>query len=480
MKTRFVCKGYSQTPGVDVFDTFAPVAGASTIRLFCSTAANWKWEVEFADVETAFLFASLRDDEEIFVEAPADLIGDGNVLKLNKALYGLRQSPRRWNQCLVDFMVSDLGYEQCKADPCLLIKRSEEGELLGMVVLWVDDIACAGSKELIDSTFEALDEKYKLKRLGADVDQFVGVQYHYDRDNGYISLHQRSYTESMLEKFGAREGRIYTTPGVPGYGLTKDMEASTMEEQAELRRRGYGTAVGCLMWLANFTRPDLACAVRELSRFLLNPGLKHWEAVERVFGYLRGTLDYKLCYGSGELKLEAYADASYASDVDTRCSTTGFVIMYGGAAIMWGSRQQSTVALSSTEAEYMALSDCLKEVLYHRSLLSFIFPEYVDETSVMFEDNEGCIKLAYNNASTKRLKHIDVRYHFIQEHVVDGHVELRYIPTKDQLADCLTKHVCGAILSRLVKKIMGFEQVTDCSSCTIPSREGVAMYEDRS
>jgi hypothetical protein len=124
---------------------------------------------------------------------------------------------------------------------------------------------------------------------------------------------------------------------------------------------------------------------------------------------------------------------------------------------MWGSRQQSTVALSSTESEYMALSDCLKEVLYHRSLLSFIFPGYADERSVMFEDNEGCIKLALNNASTKRLKHIDVRYHFVQEHVEGGRVELMYIPTNDQLADCLTKNVCSAILSRLVKKIVGFE-----------------------
>jgi hypothetical protein len=189
---------------------------------------------------------------------------------------------------------------------------------------------------------------------------------------------------------------------------------------------------------------------------MLDPGINHWYALCRVLGYLRRTVDYKITYGKGNDELIAYADASYASDLDNRRSVSGFVLMFAGAAVSYSSKLQTTVALSSVESEYMSASDCVRESLYVSRLLDFLYNIRKPGMPVtLFDDAEGCIKLAGNETSTKRTRHISVRYHFIREHIESGKIVMKYVRTTSQLADIFTKNVNGEVLWKATGKILG-------------------------
>jgi ribonuclease HI len=224
----------------------------------------------------------------------------------------------------------------------------------------------------------------------------------------------------------------------------------------------YMQLFGSLLYAAMMTRPDIAYAVQALSRHMNAPGKEHWIAGMRVLRYLRGTRNIGIKYGMRNrntgLRLVGYSDSDWAGDVSTRRSTTAYVYFMGGGAISWTSRLQPTVALSSTEAEYMAAAAAVQEALHLRQLLKDI--DYVQHgATIIYEDNQACIAMSNNPIVQKRSKHIDVRYHFTRERVETEEVKLVYVKTEHQLADLLTKPLQRVKHETLRKQVLGYSDV---------------------
>lgn len=203
----------------------------------------------------------------------------------------------------------------------------------------------------------------------------------------------------------------------------------------------YQELVGSLLCLANGTRPDIAYATSEVSRFNANHSEAHWTAAKRILRYLRCTANFKLRYEKGVSLIHAYTDADWGSESDSRKSRTGYVVNMAGAAISWCSKKQSIVALSSTEAEYIALSSTVREALWIVQLREEIIGQKVDEPIIVHCDNQSAIKLSMSEAYRPRTKHIDIRLHHVRDQVETGVVCIKYIHTDKQVADSLTKPV---------------------------------------
>jgi transposase InsO family protein len=441
-KARLVARGFSQQEGVDYGETFAPVAKFSTIRTVLAVAAARKLAVHQMDVKTAFLHGDL--EQEVFMEPPLGLkhpdIVPGKVWRLHKALYGLKQAPRQWNIKLHEFLTS-LGFTRMESDHSLYV-RGENAESVdyGIIVVYVDDLLIAGSESVVMQVKAKLESRFTMTDLGS-VQWLLGIEI--QREGNRFLLSQKKYIASMLERFGMQDCKPLRTPLDAGERLTTDMSPSTADDMEHMRRIPYRSAVGSLMYLMVATRPDIAAAVGVVSRFLENPGVPHWHAVKHIFRYLRGTAGYVLQLGGGGLTgdgihLCGYCDADWAGDGDTRRSTTGYAFSIGTGAVSWNSKRQATVALSSTEAEYMAASAAAREAIWLRTLLEELkYPQ--QRATIVHCDNQGAIALTHNPVHHQRTKHIDVRHHFIREMYESGQVDVKYIPTHDQVADIMTK-----------------------------------------
>jgi hypothetical protein len=216
------------------------------------------------------------------------------------------------------------------------------------------------------------------------------------------------------------------------------MKPQTEEEVKSMQNIPYQNAVGSLMYAMIGTRPDIAYSVGVVSRFASNPGSTHWTTVKRVIRYLKGTADYCVTYGPSKVGLIGYCDADWAGNLDDRKSTTGYLFLLAGGAISWASKKQPTVALSTTEAEYMALNAASQEAIWLKRLLKELKYDIEQPTTIRV-DNTGCIELAKNPTHHARTKHIDIKHHFIRECIDKGEIKLEYCSTKDMTADIMTK-----------------------------------------
>ena len=220
--------------------------------------------------------------------------------------------------------------------------------------------------------------------------------------------------------------------------------------------RKYREAVGSLIYLSVCTRPDLSFVVSKLSQYFSEPTDEQWVTVKHVLRYLKGTIDKELCYTKCDtLGLQAYSDADWAADNDRR-STTGYCVSLtkDGTLVSWKTKKQPTVALSTCEAEYMALVATVQECLYLKQLLEGLDKQKYPLPKV-FEDNQGTIALAKNPVSRQRCKHIDIKYHFIRSTVNDGHIVLEYCPTEEMVADVMTKPATKFKLNKFAEFIFG-------------------------
>jgi hypothetical protein len=263
-----------------------------------------------------------------------------------------------------------------------------------------------------------------------------------DRDPrlGTIKVHQQKYAEEVLAKFEMADCKPMAVPLDPKCKLSLSMGPESDEDKAKMAGVPYREAVGSLMYLMVCTRPDLAAAVSVVSRFMQNPGVEHWQAVRQILRYVRGTTRVGLEFHKGsEVIVSGYVDADWGGCVDTRKSTSGYIFLCAGAAISWASKKQPTVALSSTEAEYIAACFAAKEA----SWLDLLFGElgYPQEVFRIESDNQSSLALMSNPVYHDRTKHVDIQYHFVREKVEDGLLEFVYCPTTQMAADSLTKGV---------------------------------------
>jgi hypothetical protein len=428
-KARLVAKGYSQKAGIDYNETFSPVARFDTIRVVLSVAASKKLKLATFDIKTAFLYGEL--DEEIYMSQPPGYEdGTDRVCKLNKSLYGLKQSPRCWNKRFKEFLDKH-GLKNSDADPCLFYSNSDEHKLI--IAVYVDDGLVAYQNE---SDFESLiaDLKTEFQVTVSSASCFLGLQLEQMID-GSIAVKQEKYTKQILQRFDMIDCNKVDTP------MEKLSTEAEICDDNDAMNYPYREAVGSLMYLAIGSRPDIMFAVSYASQKLENPTKNDWNRVKRIFRYLKGTLDLGIVYSSTSQKtLTTYSDADFAGDPKTRKSTSGVVCLHMGGPVSWLSRRQKSIALSTTEAEFMAASEASKEVIWLTRLLT----EIGEMTSVptLFVDNMSAVKLVKNPVFHKRSKHIEVRYFFIREKVNDGELTVEHVPSESQLADILTKPLC--------------------------------------
>ncbi|GMF58098.1 unnamed protein product [Phytophthora fragariaefolia] len=324
--------------------------------------------------------------------------------------------------------------------------------MICVVCLYVDDMLIAArDQDVIISVKAQIAEKFKIKELG-QARYILGIEIDYNMKDKTLGICQRAYTEAVIKKFGQEHGNPSLIPLDTSVHLTKNDEPKTDEEKAKMRSKPYLSLIGSLMYLVCGTRLDISVAVAKLSRFLENPGEKHWNAGIKVVKYLLKTKNINILYdGALSSKLVAYSDADWAGNRDDRRSVSGMMVMMCGAPVVGRSTFQKTVALSSTEAEYIALSECVKEVVWMRLLLKDLGSEQTGGT-VVYEDSQGAMALAMNVGYQSRTKHIDIRYHFICEKVATGEVKLKYVESKNQLAVFLTNGLSTKTLRYLLER----------------------------
>lgn len=443
-KARLVARGFSQKYGVDYDEVFAPVVRHATFRTLLTIAGIKGMITMHYDAKTAFLNGSLK--EEILMEQPEGFASDKNkVCKLIKSLYGLKQAAKTWNDTLNEILKL-YKFFQSETDPCLYWKKVEDKIIY--LIVHVDDfiISCIDA-ELIKQTADDLSKHFSLSNLG-ELHHYLGLQIKRDK-NGIYNINQSQYIDSLINRFGLNDAKISKIPLDPGY-LKIDRENLKIMPDA----KKYQQLIGGLLYIAVHTRPDINAAVTILSQHNNYPTQIDWNETKRVLRYLKGTKNMFLKLGNIEDKnknLYGFADADWAQNKKDRKSNSGRIFKFFGSPISWSCKKQECVALSSTEAEYISLADASQEAVWLRRLLADFGAEQIDAT-IIYEDNQSCLKLLANDKFSHRTKHIDTKYKFAkylknEEKIMD----YKYCPTEFMLADLFTKPLNRVKLEKMRK-----------------------------
>eukprot|EP00795_Rhopilema_esculentum_P016954 gene16954-8450_t len=360
------------------------------------------------DVKGAYLNAPI--DKEIYVQQPrgyepSDKSGNRLTCHLHMSLHGLKQSGRNWNTTLTNFLKLK-GFIPNKTDPCIYTRAIEHDQVI--ILFWVDDIIiCNNKQELISNTKDVLQKEFHIDDRGP-LKWFLGIDFSQSEDGIYTMSEQR-YCEAILNRFKMTDCKPASTPA------EKNLTLLPRNEDEKPPYFLYRQAVGSLVYLATATRPDLSWIVSKLSQHLDKLSQAHVAAVKRVFRYIKGSTSFRIKFTPTDGQLIAYTDSDWGNDIENRRSTSGFVTTLRSAPISWKSKKQSTVALSSCEAEYIALAEATKEIIYLRALCVAMEIKQQKPTA-LFCDNQGAISLTSERSKQhQRTKHIDNKYHFLKE-----------------------------------------------------------------
>lgn len=459
-KARLVAKGYVQRAGIDFDEVFAPVARIESVRVLLALAAHHGWEVHHMDVKSAFLNGDLK--EQVFVAQPPGFVVDGKpdkVLRLHKALYGLRQAPRAWNAKL-DAAMAQLSFQRSRSEHGVYTRSSSTSRLV--VGVYVDDLIISGSSSKEIAAFkQEMRSIFSMSDLGL-LSYYLGIEVSQNAHG--ITLCQAAYARKLLERCGMASCNSSSTP------MEERLKLSKHSNSPAVNATEYRRMIGGLRYLVN-TRPDLAFSVGYLSRFMEAPHQDHLMAVKRVLRYVAGTCEHGIHYKKsregqaqlvgfsegGRAQLVGFSDADLAGDVDTRRSTSGVIFYLGDNPITWQSSKQKVVALSSCEAEYIAAATATCQALWLARLVTDM-AGVQPRTPELKVDNQAAIALSKNPVFHDRSKHIDTKFHFIRECVDQGRIILQHTSTETQLADILTKPIGKTRFHKLCS-LIGIQQV---------------------
>lgn len=453
-KARLVVKGYSQQPGVDFTETFAPVARMDTIRILIGLAAQLKWKICHLDVKSAFLNGYL--EEEIYVAQPEGFIVQGSedkVYKLEKALYGLKQAPRAWYSRIDSYLCSK-NFRRSENDATLYVKRFSNDDVL-VVSLYVDDLLVTGNnmEELMNFKNE-MQKQFEMTDLG-DMKYFLGLEVHQSMDGIFIC--QQKYAQEILKKFKMQDSKPVPTPLVLNAKLSKE----DGDEMADAR--SYRSLIGSLLYLTA-TRSDLMYSASLLSRFMQQPSQTHFAAAKRVLRYLKGTTQLGIWFRSTKNgSLNGFVDSDWAGSIDDMKSTTGYCFSLGSGMFSWVSRKQEVVAQSTAEAEYVAAAAAANQAIWLRKILKDLGVEQHEATEIRC-DNKSAISIAENPVQHGKTKHINVKFHSIREAEKNKEVKLVYCSSEVQIADILTKALPKARFHKL-RSMLGVSSKNSKEEC---------------
>ena len=438
-KARVVVLGNFQRPGQDFFETFASTLRLPTIRIVLALAAIEDMELRSIDISYAFTNSDI--DVEIYMKQPEGFQQSERnmVCRLNKSLYGLKQSPRLWGETLAKVLIS-MGFSKTYSDASLYI--FDQDNIKVIVPVFVDDITLASkSASKLDHFVNELGKQFKLRDLGPTT-FLLGVEITRKRSERKLYLSQKQYVVNKLEEFGMADCKPVGTPMIPGSKLSSDQSPKSEDEKAEMIDVPYINAVGSLMYLAVMTRPDISYTVGVLARFNSNPGRAHWNAVKHLFRYLKGTVDMKLEYGPDESigpeMFVTYSDADHGGNKDNGKSTTGYMVKLGLGVVAWKSKLQPVVTRSTTEAEYIAGGAAGTEICWMQNVLKEL--GYTPSAPAkLCVDNQSAISVAKNPEHHGRMKHLDLCFYWLRDQVEMKRMVPVYLRTQDMPADLLTK-----------------------------------------
>jgi hypothetical protein len=399
------------------------------------------WQMRQMNVKFSFLNGPL--EEEVYVAQPVGFVKLGEerkVYRLHKALYELKQAPRAWNK-KIDSFLREKKFVKCTIEHGVYVRRSNN-ELL-ILCLYVDDLLITASckKEIKDFKGD-LNKEFEMSDLG-DISYFLGIEF-YKSGRG-LMMHQRRYAGEILKRFEMQDCNPTSTPAEPRLQLSKDSDSDDVDPTQ------YRRLIGSFRYLCHI-RPDLAYNVGMVSRFMQKPKVSHLAATKRILRYLKGTLDYGILFSVAdegkECKLVGYTDSSWCSDVEDRKSTDGYVFMLGGAPVVSSSRKEPVVALSSCEAEYIAVSLCACQTTCMVNLVEEITAKNHGAITMKI-DNMSAINLAKNLITHGQSKPIEMRFHYLREQVANEKMNVKHCRTENQIADIMTKGVQVEMFRRL-------------------------------
>lgn len=436
-KARLVARGFSQVEGVDFTEIFSPVVKHCSIRILLALVTQFNLELEQLDVKTAFLHGEL--EETIYMHQPEGFVEDkGKVCLLKKSPYGLRQSPRQWNKRFDEFM-RKMRFERSNYDSCVyFLKRN--GKAIIYLLLYVDDILITSTNKAEISQLKAeLNSEFDMKELGV-AKRILGMDIIRDRQKGELVLSQQTYVKKVLRRFRMHESKLVSTPLGHLSKLSLQQSPNTDEERARMTTIPYASGVGSIMYGMVCSRPDLAHAVSVISRFMADPGQEHWEALKWVLRYLNDSCASGLRFKRKLQEVKAitgYVDSDFAGNIDTKKSLSRYVLTLFGTAISWKPTLQSVVALSSTQAEYVALTEGIKEALWLKGMVDEL--GIAQDSITLYCDHQSAIHLSKHQVYHERSKHIDVKLHFIRDIIDSKKVHIKKIASEENPADAFTK-----------------------------------------
>lgn len=446
-KARLVAKGFTQTEGLDYFETFAPVAKMTTVRSLLALAAVFAWNVTQMDVTNAFLHGELQEEVYMSIppgyDVPEHLKHIPNlVCKLLKSLYGLKQARREWFLKFCTVLIQ-FGFVQAQSDHSLFT-LAQQGSIIAILV-YVDDILVLGNNLKFIASVKAHMAKHLLIKDLGNLKYFLGIEA--ARSTSGIFLNQRKYTLDLIKDLGLLNAKPSVIPMKQHHTLLSNESSPFWSNISPYRH-----LVGRLIYLT-ITRPDISYPVHIHSQFLAAPRACHLDAAHKVVRYLKYTLGQGiLLSASSSLTLTAYADADWGSCPSTRHSLTGYCVTLGNSLVSWKSKKQNSASRSSAEAEYRAMADTCCEVQWLLHLFTDLGCHNL--TPVTFYcDNKSALYIASNPIFHERTKYIDIDCHIVRAKLQQGIIKTAHLSTKLQPADLLTKSLSAASLQFLLSKI---------------------------
>ena len=497
VKARLVARGDMQKEGVDYNETFAATVKTKTIKIAAVLAVRYGLSTRQIDYTNAFLNGYVPEtiymtQPPLFARMPPPGESEPEVLKLVKAIYGIKQAPRIWNQ-LIDTFMKRMKFTALVADPGMYVRTSRTGRPI-IVTLYVDDKMIMVHPDDEEEWGEIQREIETTFKITADdkCEWILRVSVQHDVKGRTMVMSQQRYIEEMGATYSDVLEQYRTTlKQLNNVAIDDSLTAEGGEKEEEQRvlskseHERYQQLVGSLLYASNLTRVDTCFQTNALARYMSAPRQQHMRAAVRVLRYLLDTktrcLRYQLRDDDGReeagaggddaapVELVVYTDSDWASCLDSRRSTSGVLVTMNGLPVVWGSKRQKTVALSSTEAEYMAIAEGVKEALWLYNLLYQVEAVTrqrvrVQPTIVVRVDNQSAVALTKEGAPHQRTKHIDVRHHFVREQVASGRVKIEWISTHHQLADILTKRLPDDAFNRIRDHLLAPDATTPPTS----------------
>lgn len=445
-KARFVARGYMQRPGIEYDQTFAPVTSKATLRVLLAGVVHRKMFSRQIDVKTAFLHGVIDPNLKLYLRQPDGFIkvgpnGKPLVCRIVKSLYGLKQAPRAWHDNVLQ-VLRLAGFRPTLSDPALFVRLDADG-LWSWVLTYVDDFWIAVDElVLYDALITILrNNGWVITEMGVP-EQFLSLDCNVTLDDEgrcvKIVLSQHNAINGMVERFklNAGEEKLKATSEVPM--VSKSVTVHAIGSPVLPNNTLYASLVGSLIYLSTCTRPDIAFAVSQLSRFTAAPTQAHWNAALRVLVYLRKHTYIGIAYTHDpKFELLAYSDASFGEDPEDRRSQTGLAFLASGGIVNWVSKRQITPAVSTGEAEYQALAGCAREVQWLKHLrVDLGLPVHLITIKC---DATVALSWTEDYKLESKAKHIDIMHHYIKDLVLSQRIGVTKVHTSLQLADTFTK-----------------------------------------